>query len=342
MRLSPAKTFAVALMLSLTVHLLVGVGDSLYGLFPVPQDETPLKPLKARLRAMALDSQPASPPPPAKGVTTLAAAKPRAARKTASAPQEASAPLHHLVASAPQAKPVASEPALIASAPVGELLPKRFPDRAVLTYDAYYGAFMAGIAVVDWQREGRHYRLDSRITVAFTGMVLRYVSEGEITPQGLKPSSFAAYRNETPKEKASFDWQGRQLVYGENEPQTAELRKGAQDVFSVMYQLALKGAGADGDAIQVTTGKKVRDRPVAPSGEAELETRDGPIHAVVIRSQDADSLTEFWLAPEYANQPIRVRRTDKNLNLDLRINRIELNGTTVWKQSPPIQRKPSK
>ncbi|GGY27202.1 DUF3108 domain-containing protein [Paludibacterium paludis] len=359
--LSSRRRIAAALLLSLLIHLAVGIGDAWLHLTPAPMPDTPLRPMTARLASLSLDETDrrsdttanapgmASLPPGGKDKTAREPEKKQRAKekkRPASAPMNtAHAPGHDSAAPAAIARAETSAPSSDASAPEAvelDALPARFPDSARLTYDAYNGAFMAGVAQVDWQRTGRHYRLESRITIAFVGIVIRYLSEGDITRQGLKPRSFTAWRNDVPKEKADFDWTGGQLTYGEGEPQRAPLRPGAQDVFSVMYQLALKGAGPDGQSIQVTTGKKVRDRPVAPSGEADLETRDGPIRAIVIRSQDADSLTEFWLAPDYANQPVRVRRVDKNLNLDLRISRIELNGETVWKQSPPIQRKISK
>lgn len=206
---------------------------------------------------------------------------------------------------------------------------RRFPDRVRIRYQVFYGELMAGTATLDWQRNGKHYSLESLITPIF-GPRLRYISEGSLNYSGLQPKTFLAWRNDTAREYASFHWQTKQLEYGDNEVHYAPLRNGAQDIFSVMYQLALKGADASEQSIQVTTGKKVRDYTLSPIGETDFDAGNGKMRAIVIRSDDADAFTEFWLAPGFANQPIRVKRVDKNLQLDMRAVGIMLNGKIEW------------
>jgi hypothetical protein len=71
-----------------------------------------------------------------------------------------------------------------------------------------------------------------------------------------------------------------------------------------------------------------------PEGETDFDTGAGVIRAVVIRVREEGELTEFWLAPDFANIPLRILRADKDKRIELRANLIELDGDTVWKQPP--------
>lgn len=345
------RSLLLALFLSLLVHLALLSSGILPSFSPL-KDST-LQPIRMHLARMELGSSAAAPKPasakPASGLRI--AALPQMARDAAASEKkaEASAALNQQAASAPQAaaRPAAQEDA---SEPAQESHPRdgylvgsrrhrRFPSQAKLRYQVYYGALMAGLASIDWERQGGHYLLESRIT-PILGPQLRYQSEGTISPAGLRPDSYTAWRNNTPREHAQFDWENGRLNYGDNEPQSVALQSGAQDVFSLIFQLALKGAAHP--PVQITTGKRVYQYPLAPSGEADFDTGFGKIRALVFRAQGDGDQTEFWLAPDFANQPIRIIRTDSKMKLDMRATDIRIDDSVEWQLPKQLPRKHEK
>jgi len=350
----------LAILLSVLAHLALLSSGLLPSLSLQP--DTSLQPIHMRLSSMDLAAQkpaqakPAA--PSAHGGIRISALNPRPAA-AASAAQDvvASAPAARAMAqtasapeaSAPEAASVASAPAeeeasnIDSPASPGYLSAKHhsrhFPSRARLSYQVYYGALMAGLATIDWQRDGSHYRLVSQIT-PILGPRLRYQSEGRIGNDGLKPDNYNAWHNNESREHARFDWDNRQLEYGDGTSQQTALIPGAQDIFSLIYQLALKGAGQP--PVQVTTGKKVYLYPLAPIGEADFDTGAGKIRALVFRAQGDGDQTEFWLAPDFANQPIRIIRSDSRMKLDMRVTDIVIDDENLWRLPKPIHWKNEK
>lgn len=344
----------LALLLSLLLHL--GLLSS--GVLPsfAPVQDSKLQPIKMQLTPMELGSAPAAPKPvavkPDKG--TQIATLPSRVRAATVAPKKADASVaaanQQQIASAPHAEASASAPQTEAEAPAGDNQPrngylvarshrKRFPTKVSLRYQVYYGALMAGLATIHWEHAAGHYRLETTITPIF-GPQLRYQSEGEISPAGLKPDSYTAWRNDTPRERAHFDWDNQRLNYGDDGNQSVALQAGAQDILSLIYQLALKGASHP--PVQITTGKKVYQYPLAPSGEADFDTGAGKIHALVFRAEGDGDRTEFWLARDFANQPIRIIRTDSKMKLDMRVTDISINDAAEWHLPKPTLRKHDK
>ncbi|MBV8047340.1 MAG: DUF3108 domain-containing protein [Paludibacterium sp.] len=352
MKRSTRFPLTLALLLSLLAHLALLASGLLPSWGPVPEDK--LAPISIELTAMRLDNapsrtaQPAAAPPDALHIAALPA-PPRPTPKPA-LKSDASSLDARADASAPAAEASASD----ASAPIAaeaadsendsaRLAPehalKRFPKTAELKYQVYYGALMAGIAVIDWQRDGARYTLESRIT-PIIGPRLRYRSSGTLNHHGLQPDDYAAWRNDTPREHAHFDWDNQVLDFGDDNRQQTALQHGAQDIFSLIYQLALKGAEAP--PVQITTGKKVYEYPLAPVGQADFDTGFGKIRALVFRAAGSDDTTEFWLAPDFANQPIRIIRSDSRMKLDMRVTDIVIDDNSAWHLPKPTQRKHEK
>lgn len=215
----------------------------------------------------------------------------------------------------------------------GEPPTPTFPHQAHIVYQVFYGVWMAGKATLTWQYSGTHYRLESMIT-PLIGSPIRYLSEGKIDATGLKPTRFTAWRENRQREHAEFDWENKQLRYGEHSMQQTTLQKGAQDIFSITYQLALKGAVLLENTTQITTGKKVQNYPFTLTGEARLATDDANSpRALILLSETPDTSTQFWLSPDIANQPVRIIHSDKQVNLDMRAIRISVNNMLAW-QAP--------
>jgi len=202
---------------------------------------------------------------------------------------------------------------------------QHFPSSARLTYQVFYGRLLAGLGQMTWQRNGNNYSLSFKANGL--GQRFRYESQGSLDAGGLRPDSFKAFRNDQPREHAEFDRNADALHYGDGKQE--KLEPGAQDLLSQSWQLALKGARLG--MTQITSGKKVYSYPLTPAGETVFDTGAGKMRAVVVRATSGNNSAEFWLAPGYANLPIRVIWVDPDKKLELRIVAIDINEQEEWK-----------
>ncbi|OQS44225.1 DUF3108 domain-containing protein [Chromobacterium haemolyticum] len=313
---------------------------------PAAPKPAPAKPATKKAEASA--PQAASEPvvaqaQPSKNASSAPAAEPKPDASMPSAENKiaSSAPVADNMAA--NDKDEASAPTAEAAADDGYLHPKSklrgFPRQAMLGYQVFYGSAMLGTGTLDWSRGDGGYRLDINAT-PFIGPKLRYLSEGRFKSKtGLLPDSLQAWRGGQVKESAHFDYNAGQLRYGDQGDKLLDLKPGAQDVFSLAFQLGLKGGELGPEPIQITTGKKVYEYPMHPSGEADYDTGAGKIRVIVFRAQGDGDINEFWLAPEFSNLPVRIQRIDKDKRIDLRAVRIDVNGAPQWKLPPQPTRK---
>lgn len=372
------RVFALALLLSVLVHLaMLGSGLLPDAVIELPPDQA-LRKIDVKMQALALDT-PASPAVPTARLLPVgpaggAVAHHPAARKhkpkrdasgakakadtvvdkaaehpaeLADASQPATENSKRAEASMPEAEQPASKPekhaktaeASAAAAsnndkPAGYLTPAnplhRFPARAKLGYQTFYNGAMVGSGGLDWQHDGQHYTLEIRFN-PLVGGNLRYLSQGGLDKHGLQPDSLQAWRGSEAKESARFDRSAGVLYFGEEGNKEVALRAGAQDVFSLAFQLGLKGGQLGSAPLQITTGKKVYDYPMTPSGETDYDTGSGKIRVIVFRAKGEDDITEFWLAPDFSNLPVRISRIDKSKRVELRAVLINIDGTEQWR-----------
>lgn len=337
------------LLLALAISLLVHLGALLAGRLPGAAPETApgaeLRPLAVKMTALALDAPEPSTPPAATAVVAEASAEAPAEPPVA---DHVAAPATDDSAAAPTPQPesqtgdsdeLSTPPPEMPDGTAGleakaAAAPRRFPDKAVLDYQIYYGSLMAGHGEVSWQRRGGSYTLEARLT-PIIGPGLRYQSRGSVGKNGLTPLAYQAWRGDTEREAARFDWASNTLAYGDRDSKEAPLTPGAQDILSLGYQLALTGGSRLPVPLRITTGKRVYDYPLAASGETRYPPDHGTLRVVVFRAKHGEGLTEFWLAPDFANLPVRILRVDKDKTLDQRARRIDINGKTVWSLSEP-------
>ncbi|MCW3480471.1 DUF3108 domain-containing protein [Neisseriaceae bacterium JH1-16] len=201
---------------------------------------------------------------------------------------------------------------------------QRFPNKAQLSYQVFYRGLLAGLGQITWQRDGNRYSLTAKANGY--GQHFRYESQGSLDANGLRPDNFKAFRNDQPREHAEFGWDTGVLHYGDGKEE--KLEPGAQDLLSQSWQLALKGARLG--MTQITSGKKVYSYPLTPAGETVFNTGAGKMRAVVVRATSGDNSAEFWLAPGYANLPVRVTWIDPDKKLELRIIAININEQDEW------------
>lgn len=367
-----SRLLLVAIALSLLLHLgVIGSGLLPEASIDLPPDPA-LRKIDVKLQALALDEPPPAAAAngattqlktlPVKGASTARHAPHKKKIRPAKHKQDASAPLKLAAEEAnnPVGKPAASEPVAVAKTtpaptdnpaepaetdntpadktagngyihPAGKL--GRFPREAKLHYQTFYNSMLAGRGDMSWQRANGGYRLEVNFS-PIVGPNLRYDSHGQIGKAGLQPDELQAYKGNVAKESAHFDHDAGVLHYGDQGDKEEPLKPGAQDVFSLAFQLGLKGGNLGAAPIQITTGKKVYEYPMAASGETDYDTGSGKIRVIVFRAKAQDDLTEFWLAPDFANLPVRILRVDPKKRVELRAVMINVNGQQAWKLPP--------
>ena len=347
----------LALLASLLLHLLL-FGGSLLSFDGAAPDEAPLRKLTISLQAMAPEQGDAS-SPVALGMVAATGVAADASAPPSQAPRPAKPVKGRTVPAKPVAAPAAAEaqvaqvaqagsdgraaeastPAVapVAAEPVEQPAPKRarFPDAARLEYALLSSGLPLGRGEMNWQRSGGDYRIVTNVK-PLIGPTLRYEVHGELGRNGLQPQRFSASRNDAPREYARFDWAAGVLDYGDKEAKQAPLQPGALDWLSLAFELGLRGEQPGAATRQVTTGKKVYQFALQLAGETDFEAGGGTLRAVVLRARNDKDLIEFWLAPDFANLPIRIMRVDNDKRFELRATLIEFNGAVVW--TPPPQR----
>lgn len=182
-------------------------------------------------------------------------------------------------------------------------------------------------AVMDWQTDAGQYSLSLRIPAVF--LTIEYRSTGVIDAgQGLKPQQFLELRNDQPKRRAVFDWQAGQLRYND-ERDSAPLQANAQDLLSLSWQLALKGAPAGG--IQLTNGRKIYEYALDRPRSGNIKVAGQSLRTLVYQTKNNETEIQIWLARDYGNAPVRiVYRKPGETGLDLQASAIHRDGRPLW------------
>jgi Protein of unknown function (DUF3108) len=145
---------------------------------------------------------------------------------------------------------------------------------------------------------------------------LKQQSDGIVTEHGLKPSHYLYQygKDEDKAQHASFDWQANTLTMQNGKKiKIAPLAEGTQDFLSFMYQFMFVPP-LEEMQLTIANGKKLGTYDYGFEGEETLSTKIGELRTVhIFRSRaDSDEKTEFWLALDYYNLPVKVRQTDKD------------------------------
>ncbi|GAB4167696.1 MAG: hypothetical protein OHK0026_01990 [Rhodocyclaceae bacterium] len=183
------------------------------------------------------------------------------------------------------------------------------------------GGLGIGRAEHGWRIEAGRYRLHS--TLEATGVMalfkperLLQESEGRYDAAGFAPLRFRVIRNGKPAERADFD-RARGLVRLEHRDRVweAAVARGAQDVLSVFYQVALFPPAAAGFEADVATGKGAYRRVFRRIGEERIELPVGELRTLKVRAEQADGeRIDLWLALDRNRLPVRIRMVDRKGN----------------------------
>jgi len=323
---------SVALLLSLLVHFWLAGGLD----FVMPERE-----IADTIMVRLVESPPTKPALPVANDATNrpkpprpAPPKPQPAPRPAPQPEPETAPMQQATPIPPPVpQPTPEEPPQEITrppeTPAMEQIPYTFPEEEKLPPPprhveiSFQITRKGGVAGVERHRydvaEDGSYRLQSVIEpkglISLVVSELTQKSEGMVTEQGLRPSSYTyQYGHKEDKSRhASFDWQARQITMDSGGKQrTAELQDGAQDMLSFMYQFMFVPPLQD-TRLAVTNGRKFKVYDYIFYGEETIETKFGKLQAWHIgRGNDGEDKTELWLAPEHHFLPVRVRITEKD------------------------------
>ncbi len=309
------KRFIVALGLSILAHLALTFSPAI----PLPEYR-PSPVLEATLKTL---------PPPVAVKAPKSRPRP-ATRKQPATSQESSSPPGTVAT--PQAPP--PEPALDGPAPalaqqpappeVEQEPPILLPELAEISYTIYKGrdGFAVGRAEHTWKRDGKRYTItqvaeaSGIFSLIASGRHVQ-ISQGEVTPAGLRPVSYWVQRGQSADktDSAQFDWQSMRLTFGSGgDTRSVKLPAGTQDLLSFLYQLAFDPPQQSGSTqLYITNGRKLDNYGYQSLNEEILETSLGQIKTLHIGKlhQEGEENTEIWLATEYHYLPVKIRHTDK-------------------------------
>lgn len=225
---------------------------------------------------------------------------------------------------APEPPPAVEPRQQLALAAESSAAARSLPRRGRITYSVFYGdgGMPVGQVTQTWEAGSGEYRISSEaetsgVVELFRPQRLRYLSEGSITGEGLRPESFLmsrTRRGQTEVAEARFDWEARRLAYGlARQPQSAPLPPGAQDFMSFIYQFVLLPPVAGRHRVPITTGSRFEVYDIEVGAEETIETPIGALRALPVRQvprAGAESV-QIWLASEYRYLPVKVRHYDR-------------------------------
>jgi len=162
------------------------------------------------------------------------------------------------------------------------------------------------------------------------------ISEGNISPEGLKPKHLEVHQGNNQSKGAivDFDWENQILITRYKGAETKEnIENKTQDLISYLYQLNFENYDASIIEFAAATGKKYKkyqfkivDKKVMLSlGDINFET----IFMQSIAEKDGKPETQIWLNNKSYKLPIRIRYQEKNgstLEQNLVQANIDLNG----------------
>jgi hypothetical protein len=275
---------------------------------PLPQTETVLPPLAARLEPLPkLDVRPAPKPKPIPPPHPL---MPPAAREPdiAAVSEPASLPVIEA------ASAIAAVSAVEAQADKSEAA-HPLPKHAQLTFYVYQGLSHFQIGTVSQRLEisGDGYTLKAVTqTVGLAKLLKEYqltqTSRGKVDKQGLRPEIFEEEKvndNDRPYIKATFDWPLQKLRFSHG-GETA-LPAGAQDMLSIFYHLSQLPMNRDTLPLAVSNGKKLEKYEFEIGPEEEITTPMGKLRALHLRKlhTKGEGGFEIWLGLEYRLLPVK-------------------------------------
>ncbi len=206
------------------------------------------------------------------------------------------------------------------------------PRSLELVYDLYRNGIRLGTVTDRLERHGPNYSLTSE-TVARGAFALllpgpiRLESTGIVADSGLRPVSFRRARDNAPEKLAvaRLDWKQGSVAFAYKGAtwQKTDLRPGAQDQLSQLYQLMFMGDLPADYRLQVVSGRKLDYYHYARRDSEPLDTPLGRLPALRYERQahPGEKAITVWVAPARGNLPLRVRVTEDGVTYEQRLVR---------------------
>ncbi len=202
--------------------------------------------------------------------------------------------------------------------PVRAAEPPGLPASLELRYVLRYSDLTVGrvtktlTRTADGRYSHRSHSVPSSTAKVFTSVQWFEEGQFEVVQGKPRPLSFLEYRvgaDKPHRHSARFDWKTKQIVYASGV--TLALPPDTQDQSSILFALMLSppAAGSGGQAIHVSTGKKLRVYRYAHAGSETLKTTLGKLKTTVVERPPLDQDGEVfrvWLATERGNLPVRI------------------------------------
>ena len=200
---------------------------------------------------------------------------------------------------------------------------KELPTNLELKYELTQNGELLGTVVEKFvSDETGKYHIESAtkgigLYALFGDRVL--ISEGIITPEGLKPKHFEVHQGNNVSKDAivDFDWDNKILITRYKGSETKEnIENKTQDLISYLYQFNYENFAEPTIEFVAATGKKykkyqfrITDKKVLLSlGDINFET----ISIQSLAEKDGKPETQLWLNNKLYKLPIRIRYQEKN------------------------------
>lgn len=192
------------------------------------------------------------------------------------------------------------------------------PQRVQAVYEATRNGQPFATVTETYHQEGTRYRIESLTkgmgVYALFG-VRRLTSEGEVTPEGLRPARFEQQQGDRRPQVAEFDWAAGTLTMSGKKSTRVDLLPGTQDLASFPYQFMFQPPTGDGVEMPVTTGRKLRTYHYRVAGRDEhMQSALGELRVVrlVNDASEVNDEKELWLASDKHHIPARIVTRDEN------------------------------
>ena len=195
------------------------------------------------------------------------------------------------------------------------------PPAADLRYDTFMNGVQNMPGTISWLTDGDHYDLVVSVPVPFVGK-FTYMSHGHVDAFGLAPERYTEQRGSRGTNETRFQRDAKQITFSRT-PTVLPLPNGAQDRFSMLFQLA---SLVRGDPARYTPGVTraffvVDDNSgetwsVETLGPESVRIGSGFISALhftrLPRHAGDRRKIDVWLAPSLGYFPIRIVQTEPN------------------------------
>ncbi len=180
---------------------------------------------------------------------------------------------------------------------------------------------LLGVTQITFKMEARDntYQLTSvtepkGLASLFLGK-LEQSSIGHVTEKGLQPSAYTYQysANSDKNQHAELRWADSVVEMTTKKGMKSEpLPESTQDFLSFMYQFMFEPP-LNTMQLTMTNGKYLRTYTYSFEGEEAINTKLGSLNTLhLLKSGDNLEKTEIWLALDYQNIPVKIRKTEKN------------------------------